>query len=381
MKKITIIILSVLLGVTLSGCKENAKTSIKNNNIKETETALAKENISNSTETATLEETNKEELVEDDLQEENKNESKEEHKEMELYAEKLLDTSWLSLESLEKTEFYVIDTNNDGINEVFLNCILKNGGGILKLLYYNPEEETVKIYDVESNNNFFSNYKLGINLEEGSFYTTNFSSRMIYSGKKVQIIDNEPVEVSKWYDNGARGDDTKYYKINDTDVTKDEYKSFLESIGIIYSEEEEIGSEKLSIKNPINFVDNTINNIDLYFGTNIEEERRLEEEKINEIKSIIEQQDSNYLNENNGSIQYIGKDEFYDLLEKFFDLDDEYYVYALNNELGGYQFGQYYYGKNTNKIYLVSGQGSICYEIKDNQRIKEYKNKDYISAY
>lgn len=381
MKKITIIVLSVLLGVTLLGCKENAKTSIENNNVKETETALVKENILNSTETATLEETNKEELVENNLQEENKNEPKEEHKEMKLYAEKLLDTSWLSLESLEKTEFYVIDTNNDGINEVFLNCILKNGGGILKLLYYNPEEETVKIYDVEINNIFFSNYTLGINLEEGSFYTTNFSSRMIYSGKKVQIIDNEPVEISKWYDNGARGDDTKYYKINDTDVTKDEYKSFLESIGIIYSEGEESGSEKLSIKNPINFVDNTISNIDLYFGTNIAEERRLEEEKINEIKSIIEQQDSNYLNENNGHIGYIGKDEYYDLLEKFFDLDDEYYVYVLNDKRDECQFGQYYYGKNTNKIYLVTAQGAMCYEIKDNQRIKEYKNKDYMSSY
>lgn len=381
MKKITIIILSVLLGVTLLGCKENARTSIENNKAKETETVLAKENILNSTETATLEEKNKEELVEDNLQEENKNEPKEEHKEMKLYAEKLLDTSWLSLESLEKTEFYVIDTNNDGINEVFLNCILKNGGGFLKLLYYNPEEEAVKIYDVENHNNFFSNYKLGINLEEGSFYTTNFSSRMISSGKKVQIIDNEPVEVSKWYDNGARGDDTKYYKINDTDVTKDEYKSFLESIGIIYSEGEESGSEKLSIKNPINFVDNTISNIDLYFGTNIAEERRLEEEKINEIKSIIEQQDSNYLNENNGHIGYIGKDEYYDLLEKFFDLDDEYYVYVLNDKRDECQFGQYYYGKNTNKIYLVTAQGAMCYEIKDNQRIKEYKNKDYMSSY
>ena len=47
MKKITIIILSVLLGVTLLGCKENARTSIENNKAKETETVLAKENILN----------------------------------------------------------------------------------------------------------------------------------------------------------------------------------------------------------------------------------------------------------------------------------------------------------------------------------------------
>lgn len=379
MKKITIIILSILLGVTLLGCKENAKTSIENNKAKETETALAKENILNSTETATLEETNKEELVEDNLQEENKNEPKEEHKEMKLYAEKLLDTSWLSLDSLEKTEFYVIDTNNDGINEVFLNCILKNGGGFLKLLYYNPEEEAVKIYDVENHNNFFSNYKLGINLEEGSFYTTNFSSRMISSGKKVQIIDNEPVEVSKWYDNGARGDDTKYYKINDTDVTKDEYKSFLESIGIVYPKEESMG-EGLSIKEPVSYIDNTIENIDLYFGTNLVEEKRLEEEKINEIKSIIEQQDSNYLNERHGSIRYLDSCQGdYTLLERYIDLDDEYYIYGAGN--GEYDLGQYYYGKNNNKLYIIQAGSLQCYEIKDNQRIKEYKNKDYMYSY